>query len=128
MRHPGCVPQPTVTAPPAESFALAALAALPDVGMLVLDRNLRVLAAEGGVFRGTGWDPGSFTGRCLEDVLPMEAYAALAPHYRAAIEGRPERFGYVTHITGTPYSVDAIPLPPESSPAKVMVIVRSAVA
>jgi PAS domain-containing protein len=120
------VPQPTVTAPPAESFALAALAALPDVGMLVLDRNLRVLAAEGGAFRRTGWDPSTFAGRCLEDVLPMEAYAALAPHYRAALEGRTERFRYVTHVTHAAYAVEALPLPAESHPAKVMVILRSA--
>jgi PAS domain-containing protein len=124
VRHHAGVPAPTPLSPPAEAFALAALAALPDTGMLVLDRNLRVLAAEGGAFRRTGWDPETFTGRCLEDVLPMQAYAPLASRYRAALDGRAERFRYVTEVTRRSYDVEALPLPAESSPAKVMVLMR----
>ena len=119
---------PTVLVAPAESFALAALAAMPDVAVLVLDRNLRILLAEGGALHRAGWSPELIVGRCLEDLLPLEAYAELAPRYRAATEGRHQKFTYFAPENGHEHRVEALPLSGDWLPARALVLIRERLA
>ncbi len=116
---------PLATAPPTEAFATAALAALPDVAMLALDGDLRIVAAAGGALESEGWPPALVEGRRLEDVLPLEAYAVLAPRYRLALEGRSIVFDHADDDGDRVWRVQAIPLPADAGPARIMVLVRA---
>ena len=115
---------PVAAAPPTEAFATAALAALPDVGMLVLDARLRVVSAAGGALENAGWPPELVEGRRLADVLPLDVHRVLAARYRLALEGRSIMFDYAPPGDGPVWRMQAIPLPPDVAPARVMVLLR----
>lgn len=72
---------------PSQELALAALSSLPDASVMVLDRSLRIVLADGGVLRDAGLNPVLMEGRELADVLPAPAYAELAPRYLTALSG-----------------------------------------
>jgi hypothetical protein len=120
------VPTHAATAPPTEAFATAALAALPDVAMLVLDADLRVVCAAGGALDDAGWPPALVEGRRLEDVLPRDVHAVLASRYRLALEGRSIVFDHAERRRARVWRVQAIPLPADLGAARIMVIVRAA--
>jgi PAS domain S-box-containing protein len=60
------------------------IAHLPDSTVHLFDHDLRLLLSEGDRMLDHGYDPQMLEGQLLEDVVPPEAYARLAPEYRAA--------------------------------------------
>lgn len=73
-----------------ESLRAAALAALPNAAIFAVDRDLRLILAEGQALARHGYESAALYGRLLEDVIQSpESYAELEPEYRAALEGRP---------------------------------------
>jgi PAS domain-containing protein len=90
-------------------LALACLEHLPDVAMFAIDRNLRIVAAEGGALRQQGWTPASLVGRTLEDVLPLEGYTRFVSYCRSALAGRRRTFTH-TSLDGTrEYAIEIFP-------------------
>ena len=68
------------------------IAHLPDSTVHLFDHDLRLLLSEGERMRAHGFDPAALEGRLLEEVLPPEGFARLAPEYRAALAGEPRTF------------------------------------
>ncbi len=62
---------------------------LPDTAVLLFDRDLRYLVAEGAALEQQGFTRERVEGRTLAEVLPPASAAALLPHYRAALNGTP---------------------------------------
>jgi hypothetical protein len=90
-------------------LALACLDHLPDVAMFAIDRNLRIVAAEGGALRGEGWSHAALVGRTLEDVLALEVYARFVGYCRSALAGRRRKFAYETLAGDRSYQVEVFP-------------------
>jgi PAS domain S-box-containing protein len=84
----GSHPDPLV----ASTTVDALLGRLPDVAVLVFDRELRFTAAGGSGLARQGWDPEELLGRRLEEVVTGEEASGLADHYRAAIAGESRSF------------------------------------
>ena len=65
-----------------------ALAAhLPDVSVLVFDRDLRFTLVEGAALERHGWRREELEGRLVDEAVPPARAAALVPLYRAALAG-----------------------------------------
>jgi PAS domain S-box-containing protein len=84
----GSRPDPLV----APSTVDVLLGRLPDVAVLVFDRDLRFTAAGGSGLARQGWDPKELLGRRLEEVVPEPAASELTGHYRAALAGEARSF------------------------------------
>jgi PAS domain S-box-containing protein len=76
----------------AASTVDALLGRLPDVAVLVFDRDLRFTAAGGSGLARQGWDPTELLGRRLEEVVADPEAFELAGHYRAALAGETRSF------------------------------------
>lgn len=83
---------------------------LPGSGVLLLDRDLNVIANGGALFAAQGYPPETILGRPVADVLPESDAAYLMPFYRAALAGEPSGTFEFTPVSGRHYLVDAIPL------------------
>ena len=59
--------------------------AAPGTALFFFDRHLRVILAGGPALTAAGYRPEQMEGRLLEDILPPDLFARLAPHYRAAL-------------------------------------------
>ena len=69
-----------------------ALAAhLPDVSVLVFDRELRFTLVEGAALERHGWRREELEGRLIEEAVPPARAARLVPLYRAALAGAAPR-------------------------------------
>ncbi len=68
-------------------LSLSALRWLPDVAILVFDRELRYVLALGEVVHRNGWTPEAFEGNLGAEILPADRWEVLEPLYRAAVEG-----------------------------------------
>jgi diguanylate cyclase (GGDEF)-like protein/PAS domain S-box-containing protein len=68
-------------------LSLSALRRLPDVAILVFDRELRYVLALGEVVHRNGWSPEAFEGNRAADILPADRWELLEPLYRAALAG-----------------------------------------
>lgn len=71
----------------ADALALSALASLPDVAILVFDRDFRYLVATGEVVGRDGWGREALQGRRAADVLPANRWTVLEPLHEAALRG-----------------------------------------
>jgi PAS domain S-box-containing protein len=60
---------------------------LPDLSLIVYDRELRVTALGGSAIQAHGWRRDEIEGRLIGDVLPADRYAELLPHFEAALRG-----------------------------------------
>jgi len=85
-------------------FDLAALAAqvlelTPGAALLVYDRDLRFLLADGPFLPGHDWPAALAAGRTLAEVFP-EVAPLLLPHYRSALAGEPVEIEFVSPTTG----------------------------
>lgn len=60
---------------------------LPDVGVMVFDKELRFQIAEGPFLHESGYTRQTTEGRTLREVIPPERYNALLPYYQAALRG-----------------------------------------
>jgi PAS domain S-box-containing protein len=90
------------------------IAHLPDSTVHLIDHDLRILLSEGDRMRAHGYDPAALDGRLLEEVLPAEAFAELAPHYRAALDGERRSFDWDTSDGTASYWVQIAPLRDEA--------------
>jgi len=69
----------------AAELGRALIARVPGSGMLIVDPQLRVLLAEGDVYRHR--DVSHIVGRPLRDLVPASAWEVLEPRYFAAASG-----------------------------------------
>ena len=60
---------------------------LPKMALIVFDTHLRYVLAEGAYLETAGYSSSDLLGKTLEEVLPPSRYAALLPHYQAALSG-----------------------------------------
>ncbi|MET0816666.1 MAG: PAS domain S-box protein [Solirubrobacteraceae bacterium] len=90
------------------------IAHLPDSTVHLIDHDLRILLSEGDRMRAHGYEPSALDGRLLEEVIPAEAFAALAPHYRAALRGERRSFDRDASDGTASYWVQIAPLRDEA--------------
>ena len=105
-----------------ESLSRALVARLPGSGILLLDRELRIVLFEGDVFRAADWSSEGVEGKLLADVLPAPAWERLGPEYRAALGGQVRTFEY-PGAGGRTYRVVASPVASDGGPGGVFVMV-----
>jgi diguanylate cyclase (GGDEF)-like protein len=95
-----------------ESLHRTLTANLPDTSMFLLDRNLRVLLAEGAGIRALPWvDENMFRGRLvveLQGELPGDVLALSLECYRGALAGDPGEFEFTSE--GLTFRVTAVPV------------------
>jgi diguanylate cyclase (GGDEF)-like protein/PAS domain S-box-containing protein len=83
---------------------------LPDVTVMLVDRDLRFTLVEGGAIRRHGWDTAELVGRRLEEVLPPDRYAEMEPWCRAALAGETATFEWRGVRADAVYSAQIVPL------------------
>ncbi|MBZ0285235.1 MAG: PAS domain-containing protein [Anaerolineae bacterium] len=81
---------------------------LPNIGVMLFDRDLRYNLLEGAILEEVGYTKPIVEGRSLHEVLPPEAVAELEPHYRAALAGEESYFEF--HLNRHIYMVRIVPL------------------
>jgi diguanylate cyclase (GGDEF)-like protein/PAS domain S-box-containing protein len=87
-----------------------ALAAhLPDVSVLVFDRELRFTLVEGAALARHGWRRDELEGRLVAEAVPASRAAELLPLYRAALDGEPSA-GEMKGVRGGHYGFDIVPV------------------
>lgn len=82
----------------------------PGSGVLLLDRDLRVVTVGGYLFADRGYATEEMVGRLLEDILPPAHAEFLLPRYRAAQAGQPSGTFEFVPSPGLHYLIDALPL------------------
>jgi PAS domain S-box-containing protein len=85
------------------------LDSVPEALILVLDRELRIQVASGGVVARSGRSQEQLVGRRLEEVITPDRHEELRRHYRAGLDGTRHQF------TTSPdqrhwFSIDVVPL------------------
>ena len=77
----------------------------PNGAIVLYDHDLRYLLAEGEIIEKVGLTSEKMVGNNLRDLVTDEYYNALAPHYKAALNGETHRFefefGGIIHDTST---------------------------
>ena len=87
-----------------------ALRALPGSGFFLLDRDLRIVFAEGGALRDAGHDPASVEGRPILEVIPPQLAHLLGPLYARALGGEPLSTDIFSETDGKIHWVQAAPV------------------
>ncbi|OZD84655.1 GGDEF domain-containing protein [Rhodococcus sp. 05-339-2] len=87
---------------------------LPHTTVFIVDRDLRFVLVEGADLVAEGYDPRRMEGKLLEDTVPTEVFAHVAPYYRAAVAGEESSFDSVSAGTGRVFQVRARPLRDEA--------------
>ena len=82
---------------------------VPTTAVIIVDRELRVVHAEGVAFDQLGFTVEDWPGRHLRELLPDDAFAALEPRYRAALAGVPQSFDYRSKPADSVFSVQITP-------------------
>ena len=80
----------------------------PNGAVMMLDRDLRYVLAEGAGLEAVGISKEFLVGKTIWEALPLETAAALEPHYRAALAGTAAIFE--APCSGHTYLVHAVPL------------------
>lgn len=101
-----------IDASPAELRA-AALSLMPGASVFVIDRDLRLVVAEGGALRQHQLDPGELTGKLLAEAVPAQAYDQLEPEYRATLEGETRDFIHISSDGTRTYRIQTRPITTE---------------
>ena len=83
---------------------------LPDATIFMFDKDLRYIYAEGSDLRKAGFDPETFVGKSLYDMLPQKRADALKPYYQKALNGEDVRFTRKGFDNGRVYSNYATPV------------------
>jgi PAS domain S-box-containing protein len=81
---------------------------LPRTGVILFDRDLRFLLAEGDVLGEFGFSSQNLEGRLIQDVLSPEERRALIPHYRAALAGEESHTERI--YEGRTFSIQMLPV------------------
>ncbi len=88
-----------------------ALAAnLPDVSVVLHDRDLRFTLAAGSALEAHGWRRDEIEGQLIEDVLPGRQGEALLAHCRAALRGESSGHSWTRDRDGEHYRGEHVPL------------------
>jgi len=82
---------------------------LPDVLIVLLDSELRVLTMEGGALDRLPMPPSAVIGKRLDEFLSPEIAQEVQPHYRAALGGEPGTFDHDAS-NGVTWWVQTIPM------------------
>ena len=89
----------------------AALAAnLPDVSVLLYDRDMRFTLLEGSALQAHGWRKDEIEGQLIADVLPPGRAQELQEHCRAALRGELTGHSWASLREGAYYRGDHVPL------------------
>jgi hypothetical protein len=95
-----------------ESLHRILTANLPDMSMFLLDRDLRVLVAEGEGVRQLPWiDESMFRGRLVAELqgeLPSDVLAVSLENYQGARDGERREFEFTS--AGLTFAVTAVPV------------------
>ena len=86
-------------------------ASVPEAGVIVAGRDLRVLHVQGSLLGRHGHRADLWIGRPLAETLPAAAWAELRPRYEAACSGLPQSFDYHSHDGRHAYWVQISPVP-----------------
>jgi PAS domain S-box-containing protein len=97
----------------------ALIARIPGAGLLIVDRDLTVLLAEGDAHRGREQ---AVLGRTVPEVIPPAAWTVLEPRYRAALRGEPQLFEYNALYGGSTHSIRLSPVRGASGVIGAMVL------
>jgi diguanylate cyclase (GGDEF)-like protein/PAS domain S-box-containing protein len=83
---------------------------LPQTGVVVYDRDLRVRFAAGSALRQIGWDPSEIEGKRLPELSSDPQDEALIAHQAAALRGEQRSFEYHSVRSGRDYWVRIVPV------------------
>ncbi len=86
---------------------------LPQMGVVVFDRDLRVRFAAGPVVRQVGWQPLAVEGKSLLELFPPAHAQALETNFRAALRGETRSFEYHPPLSGQDYWMRVVPITDE---------------
>lgn len=70
-----------------EALVAAGLRTVPDLSIILFDREQRIIAVHGGALERHGYDPELMVGRQLADVVPAPAWTQVGPLYARALAG-----------------------------------------
>jgi diguanylate cyclase (GGDEF)-like protein/PAS domain S-box-containing protein len=96
----------------AEARYRALVRHLPDTIVALYDRDLICVSIDGPRLVEAGYDPASFEGAPLRQVMPPASYERLEPLYRAALEGVPGSFELPPLENGLVYQLEIVPFRP----------------
>jgi len=104
---------------------------VPDASMFLIDRDLRILIAEGEGVRRLPWmDEDLFRGRAIADLdreLPAEILSEAIDSCQAALAGERREFEFTS--AGLTYEVTAVPVPGQGDDVQsVLAVVRDVTA
>jgi diguanylate cyclase (GGDEF)-like protein/PAS domain S-box-containing protein len=77
-----------------ERFSQAVTGGVAGATVIVFDRDLRILVADGAAYGRHGTRAESLIGRQIVDVVPADAWRRLKGHYEAALRGERSSFEY----------------------------------
>jgi diguanylate cyclase (GGDEF)-like protein/PAS domain S-box-containing protein len=83
---------------------------MPTAAVIIVDRELRVVHAEGAALDQHGSAVEDWSGRHLRELLSADALVELEPRYRSALEGVPQSFEYRSQGAGSVFSVQITPV------------------
>ncbi|MFL5871204.1 MAG: diguanylate cyclase [Solirubrobacterales bacterium] len=87
---------------------------LPQTGVTVYDRDLRIRFAAGSALRHVGWEPSEIEGKRLPDLMVDPQGEALIAHQVAALRGEQRSFEYHSVRSGRDYWVRIVPVTDDS--------------
>ncbi len=98
---------------------------LPDVSVLLYDRELRFTTLEGSALGAHGWRRDQIEGRPIEDVIPADRVDDLVARCRAALAGEPSSQDWPGLRDGARYLLQHLPVrDPRGAVTGGMIVVR----
>jgi PAS domain S-box-containing protein len=94
----------------------ALISQLPDMAIIVFDRDLRCTLMEGRGLAAQGWRDDEIHGRTVEEVLPPGRRDQMIEAFRGALEGRPSAFDWPSVRGNAVFRVDVVPLADAAGP------------
>jgi PAS domain S-box-containing protein len=105
-----------------DGLSRALLANLPGTGLVVVDRDLRIVSAEGDGYRGHNLL--GYAGRLVGDVLPAVEWEILLPRCQAALRGQVQSFEHRAVVQPTSHALQLTPLREGGEVVAVMVFIQ----
>jgi diguanylate cyclase (GGDEF)-like protein/PAS domain S-box-containing protein len=84
-------------------------ASSPDVAVMLLDRDFRVVLYEGLAMERRGWAASDLLGKRLSDVIPPDRMAELEPVLTAALGGERRHLDWASLRSEAVFRIDAVP-------------------
>jgi diguanylate cyclase (GGDEF)-like protein/PAS domain S-box-containing protein len=102
--------QPLATLRSTGELAVLALAALPELSVVVFDRELRVVLSAGAALSARGGALDELEGRQVSELLPGPLLERIEPAYRAALDGRRTTFTHESSDPARAYDLQVAPI------------------